>query len=398
LYLLDLNIRLSFAGMNKKMAVVIFLFTGISNALSAQINEKIWNYILQYRDIAISEMNRAGIPASITLAQGLLESGIGESRLAVEGNNHFGIKCHDWKGPSVNHTDDAPNECFRKYNNAYESYLDHSDFLTGRKRYQVLFTYDREDYKRWAKGLKRCGYATNPKYADLLIQKIELYYLHIFDKPNWQDLWAIVETNRQLSMNETYTLAMESSSQSTKPVEPSKIETENVVLHNSTSNPIDEAASNQIASPNSPVRKNEQTIVEPVLINPSSNAMVNKGFNFTQINNLRAVTYTHPITVADVAAANKVKIKKLFRFNELDRFTTFNANTPIFLQNKKRKYKGSESVHQVKANETIGRIAQQYGVKTCVLQKLNLLHPTQEPRTDELIFLKKKRKLPPRIR
>jgi len=376
-----------------KIATILLLCTGLSNNLVGQINEKIWNYIKQYRDIAISEMNRTGIPASITLAQGLLESGIGESRLAVEGNNHFGIKCHDWTGPSVRHTDDAPNECFRKYNTVYESYLDHSDFLTGRKRYQVLFTYDREDYTRWAKGLKSCGYATNPKYAELLIQKIELYYLNIFDKPNWKDLWAIVETNRQLSLGETYTKAVEPSS---KPVE-IKVEPKEIVVTKPTPVQVDDM-STQIAEKNQVAGKNKTTnvtVAKPK--NPMPEKAVLQNFSFKEINNLRAVEYTYPVTVADVAAAHQVKIKKLFRFNELDGFTTFEANSLIFLQNKKRTYRGSESIHQVKTGETIERIAQKYGVKKCTLQKLNLLHPSQEPRVDELIYLKKKRKIPPRI-
>jgi len=378
-----------------KIATILLLCTNLSNNLTAQINEKIWNYIIQYRDIAISEMNRTGIPASITLAQGLLESGIGESRLAVEGNNHFGIKCHDWTGPSVTHTDDAPNECFRKYNSVYESYLDHSDFLTGRKRYQVLFTYDRDDFKRWAKGLKRCGYATNPKYAELLIQKIELYYLHIFDKPNWKDLWAIVETNRQLSLGETYTKAVEPSS---KAIDIKTVEPEEVSVAKPKPIHVDEAFT-QIPEKNQATGKDKTTIASVLKpVNPSPKKTVLKNFAFKEINSLRAVEYTYPVTVADVAAAHKVKIKKLYRYNELDGFTTFEAQSPIFLQNKKRTYKGSESVHQVKTGETIEHLAQKYGVKKYTLQKLNLLHPSQEPRVDELIYLKKKRKIPPRIR
>jgi LysM repeat protein len=132
------------------------------------------DYIDTYKDLAISEMKRTGIPASITLAQGMIESDFGRSRLAVEANNHFGIKCHDdWTGPTIRHHDDKRNECFRKYKKVAESYYDHSDFIKSGSRYAALFDLDVTDYKGWAKGLKKAGYATNPDYANMLIRNIE---------------------------------------------------------------------------------------------------------------------------------------------------------------------------------------------------------------------------------
>lgn len=139
------------------------------------------DYIHMYKDLAVKEMHRTGIPASITLAQGILESGNGNSRLAVKANNHFGIKCHDWKGKKIHHTDDAWKECFRKYKNVYDSYMDHSDFLTRKKRYASLFEYKTTDYKSWAYGLKKAGYATSPTYAEALIRIIEENKLNEFD-------------------------------------------------------------------------------------------------------------------------------------------------------------------------------------------------------------------------
>ncbi|KAF2510197.1 LysM peptidoglycan-binding domain-containing protein [Flavobacterium zhairuonense] len=140
------------------------------------------NYILQFKDIAIGNMQKYGIPASIILAQGILESGAGKGDLAVSANNHFGIKCHkDWLGESVRHDDDAEQECFRKYPEASESYRDHALFLVGKKRYESLFTYEKDDYKAWAKGLRACGYATDPNYPDKLIGYIERYNLHQYD-------------------------------------------------------------------------------------------------------------------------------------------------------------------------------------------------------------------------
>jgi hypothetical protein len=139
-------------------------------------------YIAAYKDIAIKEMNEYGIPASITLAQGILESGDGNSELAQKANNHFGIKCRgDWTGKKVYHDDDRKNECFRKYSSPLESYRDHSLFLRNGQRYAFLFDLEPTDYKGWAKGLKKAGYATNPKYDDLLIRLIEENHLHQYD-------------------------------------------------------------------------------------------------------------------------------------------------------------------------------------------------------------------------
>lgn len=140
------------------------------------------SYVDTYHPIAVREMHQYGIPASITMAQGILESGRGKSALAAEGNNHFGIKCHKgWEGPSMYLDDDAPDECFRVYENADESYKDHSIFLTTRSRYDTLFTFDIKDYTSWAYGLSACGYATNPKYPKLLIELIEGANLQRFD-------------------------------------------------------------------------------------------------------------------------------------------------------------------------------------------------------------------------
>ena len=141
-------------------------------------------YIEKYSALAVEEMYRSGVPASITLAQGLLESGNGLSELAVKGNNHFGIKCHNsWTGAKVYHDDDAKGECFRKYDNPEESFRDHSDFLRYRDRYKFLFDLEPTDYKGWAHGLRKAGYATDPKYPEKLIRLIEEYELYLYDVP-----------------------------------------------------------------------------------------------------------------------------------------------------------------------------------------------------------------------
>ena len=160
--------------------------------LLVQAQEMKWNarfqtYIDQYRDLAIEQMLKYKIPASITLAQGIFESGAGNSQLTKRGNNHFGIKCHGWQGATVYFDDDASQECFRAYRDARESYEDHSRFLVRNKRYSSLFSLKQTDYKGWARGLKSCGYATNPNYANKLIGLIELYKLYDYDHAKGYD-------------------------------------------------------------------------------------------------------------------------------------------------------------------------------------------------------------------
>ena len=168
--------------MNRLILTFVCLL-GILSLQAQTRNKQYEEYIKQYRDIAVQEMKKYHIPASITLAQGLLESGAGQSTLARKSNNHFGIKCgSDWNGKSVRHDDDERNECFRAYKHPKQSYEDHSKFLVSRPRYASLFKLDITDYKGWARGLKKAGYATNPRYAEQLIGIIELYDLDKYDK------------------------------------------------------------------------------------------------------------------------------------------------------------------------------------------------------------------------
>lgn len=160
----------------------ILLILGIFFAIAGDKDPKV-EYINKYSGIAVSEMERSGVPASITLAQGILESRAGLSPLAVKGNNHFGIKCHsDWRGKVMRQDDDSRSECFRVYPNAEASFRDHSDFLRYQQRYKALFDLDGTDYKAWAQGLKKAGYATDPQYPAKLIKLIEDYELYRFDK------------------------------------------------------------------------------------------------------------------------------------------------------------------------------------------------------------------------
>lgn len=162
-----------------------------------RLNRNTLNYIRKWAPLAVREMHKYKIPASITLAQGILESGSGKSQLASKSKNHFGIKCHTgWKGDRVYHDDDARGECFRKYQFVESSYEDHSKFLTQRRRYAFLFSYGSKNYKKWAKGLKKAGYATDPKYPRKLISLIENYELYKFDNVRKKD-FKYVETKPQ---------------------------------------------------------------------------------------------------------------------------------------------------------------------------------------------------------
>ncbi len=168
----------------RNLLTLFCLFLLFSGTAFSQQDREITReeYIELYKDLAIKEMRRSGVPASITLAQGMLESDNGNSRLARKANNHFGIKCHNsWDGKRIYHDDDEKGECFRKYKSVYESYEDHSDFLRNTSRYDFLFELDQTDYKGWARGLKKAGYATNPQYDKKLITIIEENDLHQYD-------------------------------------------------------------------------------------------------------------------------------------------------------------------------------------------------------------------------
>ncbi len=166
--------------MKRVFTITALLLAGSSLANGTRISKS--EYVEQWKETAIEQMVENKIPASITLAQGILESASGNSSLALNGNNHFGIKCHGWTGKKMYMDDDAKGECFRVYKSASESYNDHSEFLMSYSRYAFLFAYDVSDYKSWAKGLKKAGYATNPKYPDLLIGIIEDLNLNQYDK------------------------------------------------------------------------------------------------------------------------------------------------------------------------------------------------------------------------
>jgi flagellum-specific peptidoglycan hydrolase FlgJ len=206
------------------------LFLSISLLVLSKFSAQTWatedQYIQKFAKYAVEEMEKYRIPASITLAQGLLETGGGQSRLALEGKNHFGIKCkEDWTGKTMKHTDDAPNECFRVYEDPRQSYEDHSIFLSTRKYYANLFKLDMKDYRAWAYGLKKAGYATNPRYASILITKIEKYKLYEYDNTNSNEvLYAVLKMYPDLKDDRSFMAQLEPSKAGRKAKEPVTVE------------------------------------------------------------------------------------------------------------------------------------------------------------------------------
>ena len=186
-------------------AFLHFIMFISADAQSTKWNKSYSDYFATWGEVAVQQMVQYRIPASITLAQGVLESGAGKSELARKANNHFGIKCNGWTGRKSYHDDDERGECFRAYDNAYQSYVDHSVFLTNSPRYRRLFDLKRTDYKGWAKGLKACGYATSPTYATRLIEIIETYGLHRYDVGKGFDKQRIEQMHQSADQRQVFT-------------------------------------------------------------------------------------------------------------------------------------------------------------------------------------------------
>ncbi len=284
--------------------------TGFAQRTSAE------EYIAQFKEIAIAEMKRSGVPASITLAQGILESESGNSELVKKSNNHFGIKCKStWGGNSVTHDDDATAECFRAYSNADESYRDHSDFLRANKRYSSLFTLDPVDYAGWAKGLKKAGYATNPKYPDLLIKQIEQYDLQQY---------SLIALNGSKEMDVA-------------------------VVDKSLGN-IPEAFKEALATPVEALRNG--TSYDVIRVNDTKCIYAKKG--------------TSLLAIAD---KKNISLKKLMEFNDMEKEGLLEKDQYIYLEKKSKT--GDKEFHVVSSGETIHDVAQKTGVQLKYLLEYN---------------------------
>lgn len=311
------------------MVLTLCFMSGEAKAMPpVKWNQRYQTYIDTYRDVAIYEMLQHGIPASITMAQGLLESGAGFSTLSTKGNNHFGIKCHDWTGPSMNKDDDALGECFRVYNSAFESYEDHSKFLK-RSRYSRLFSLKRTDYKGWAHGLKACGYATNPRYAYLLIDIIECYNLNSLDRET-----AYNKKNLQRLMN-------------------------------GMSLPLNANDMAQGNSANIPVYAHDVK-----MCNRNYYVVARRGDTFKSIAKEFGLSY-----------------RRIAKYNERDKKDVLRDGDIIYLEKKRTKadkaYK--HNPHIVKPGESMYSIAQKYGVRLKSLYKKNKLDPDYSIRVNDVI-------------
>ncbi|MCF0207790.1 MAG: glucosaminidase domain-containing protein [Bacteroidales bacterium] len=308
------------------------LFFGILIYLSVAVNAQSVqeNYIKTYCGIAVSEMARTGVPASITLAQGILESASGTSQLALKANNHFGIKCHsNWTGPKTYQDDDAKNECFRVYGNAQESFRDHSDFLRGNQRYASLFNLEITDYKSWANGLKKAGYATSPTYATRLIEIIENYGLAKYDKES--NLSLLTAEN---NVPQSVVVKDDAQTEERKP------------LRYYTSNGF------------------ELSMTEYTL-----------GSN----NNTQYITMNYATDLPTLTRKLGMAPWQLSKYNDLPKNAKVAAGEVIYTKPKRNKAASKYSVHVVAEGETMRDISQKYAVKIKQLYKLNGWEAGVEP-------------------
>lgn len=316
----------------KKYSFILLLLFSITSY--GQNSDAVRNYIETYKELAMQEMLRTGVPASITLAQGIHESGAGKSKLAVSGNNHFGIKCKSsWTGESMKHDDDAKGECFRKYPSAEDSYKDHSDFLKNGARYASLFTLDPEDYTGWAHGLKQAGYATNPKYPQVIIKLVEDYNLQQY---SLLALGKVPDTTHIITASV-------------------KVET-------------------------LPATAEEKTAIKKILNNYPSGEF--------RINDTRVVYVEKGTSYLRIAKQYDVDLSKIFEFNDMKESEQTDKDQLIYLQRKRKT--GANDLHIVQPGETLHDIAQAEAIRLENLMALNFLTEGQMPAVGEKLYLKAK--------
>ena len=311
-------------------------------------------YIDQFATLAVEEMYRSGVPASITLAQGLLESRYGLSELAVKGNNHFGIKCHNnWSGKKMYYDDDRRGECFRKYTSPEQSYRDHSDFLRYRDRYKFLFDYKITDYKSWAHGLKKAGYATDPSYPKKLINLIEEYKLYEYDrKPA-----SFARAERKAAKKE----GREQKKEKHPVAIPAELPKSPNVIE-------------QIEALTDKQRQDFQFSI-------SREVYVRNGVPF--------VKATEGESYADIAAANNLFLSEILRFNDLENEASLLPGTEVYLKPKKKQGVKGLDKHVVESGETMRSISQRYGIKLKNLFKINGMAESDVLHEGDIIKLRK---------
>lgn len=318
---------------------LLILHGAILTAQNKQQNKITLDYIDKYKDIAMEEMVKYKIPASITLAQGILESGNGQSKLARQGNNHFGIKCHsDWKGKTMRMDDDAPNECFRVYKTAEESYRDHSKFLKNSQRYASLFDLKITDYKGWAKGLKKAGYATLPTYANVLINYIETYDLQQYDEMVVKGKFKHKKKNQEA-----------------KPAEQK----------------VDTVKPKPAKKPKKIFGKNNTVAAVPVLADCPVVEMT-PNHHFVRENFGAKFIFTKDgDNLENLANELKMSKKQLIKYNNLGNKTTFVKDEILYITPKRYKAASGYNVHVIQSGETLSQVSRLYAVKLERLYKMN---------------------------
>ena len=316
-------------------------------------------YIEEYAVLAVSEMYRSGVPASITLAQGMLESGNGQSALARMSNNHFGIKCHNnWGGDRVYHDDDAKGECFRKYPHPDQSYRDHSDFLRYRDRYKFLFDYKVTDYKAWAYGLKKAGYATDPAYPTKLINLIETYNLYEYDRKPAS--YGKKSDDKKSSKKGKTVIEFVGESL------PEELVTEQLPL-----------------SP---------TVIEQV---KELGQKQREEFHFSldrKMYSQNAVPFVYAVagdTYASIAASYNLFTREILKFNDLEADAELLPGTVVYLKPKKKSAAKGVEKYVVEEGESLRDIAQRYGVRLASMLRLNGFEKGYVPREGDVILLRK---------
>lgn len=316
------------------------------------------DYIRKYAPVAVREMYRSGVPASITLAQGLLESRYGQSDLAVKGNNHFGIKCHDWTGKKMYHDDDRRGECFRVYGTADESFSDHSDFLRYRDRYKSLFNNDVTDYKAWAHGLKKAGYATDPAYPSKLIKLIEDYHLDKYDTMRPEDFGEKVRPDEKELRNTIHTRLTRKQKREAKRAEKAEKVTKT------------DKTEKQVPIPEPPL-----SIEEPVRI-PAEKAAETFSFSLVrQMYKTNGVPFVYSLegeSYASIANDYHLFLREILRFNDAVSDKRLEPGTTVYLQSKKSQTKrGLDKYISDEGGETLYELSQRFGVKLKDLCKMN---------------------------
>lgn len=348
----------------QKLKIVFLLFVLIANrnSFAQQLDPVIVAYITTYKELAIEEMQRTGIPASIKLAQGIHETSAGQSDLVKRSNNHFGLKCKsEWKGMTVKHTDDAPNECFRKYESSKDSYKDQSDYLKKSPRYAELFELDPTDYKGWAFGLKKAGYATNPKYSQVLIKLIEEYDLQDYTMIALGKLKPGQETLAKTDVKNE-----EKKSEIILPDKPVVMPTEPEVVVVATKKPSSNTESKQ------PVAEVKPDYPEGEFkINETRVIYAKKGTSFLAI----AQKYNVPLGL-------------IFEFNEMKVQEAVEKDQLIYIM-RKRKI-GLNEQHVVKPGETLADIAQTEAMRIESLYEYNFLQPGMKPAVGSVLYLRTK--------